>query len=323
MPLQCGRRDRDVYSEQPAGSVNDVYRLCGHGHQRYQWCSPRGKLHVAVYYRDRNKPVQCGSGRHRRRKLLAREIFLLSGTSPAPATRPSRDSPPTSASTRAGRSTSRSTRPRPLTASTSTGWATTAATERGRSPRSLARSPKCSTNCVTDGATGLDRLRQLGGVRLLGRAGDAVSGIYFAELVRTDTAGRATSSSSSATTTASRTSCSRPPTRPGRPTTSTAATASTSADRLPAAPTRSATTGRSRRAATSAGGLGLQRRVPDGPLARGQRLRRQLLHRVSTPTAAAREYHCRQHTELFLSVGHDEYWSGAQRANVEAAREPA
>ena len=33
--------------------------------------------------------------------------------------------------------------------------------------------------------------------------------------------------------------------------------------------------------------LCLQRRVPDGPLARGQRLRRQLLRRASTPIAAA------------------------------------
>ena len=45
-----------------------------------------------------------------------------------------------------------------------------------------------------------------------------------------------------------------------------------------AAPTRSATTGPSRRA-DGAGGLGLQRRVPDGPVARGERLQRQLLHR--------------------------------------------
>ena len=27
--------------------------------------------------------------------------------------------------------------------------------------------------------------------------------------------------------------------------------------------------------------------------------------------------------KIFLSVGHDEYWSGEQRANVEAARTPA
>ena len=38
---------------------------------------------------------------------------------------------------------------------------------------------------------------------------------------------------------------------------------------------------------------------------------------ASTPTAAEREI--LEH-KAYLSVGHDEYWSGAQRANVEAAR---
>ena len=64
--------------------------------------------------------------------------------------------------------------------------------------------------------------------------------------------------------------------------------------------------------------LAVQRRVPDDPVAGAQRLRRQLLHRASTPTAAAPR--CSKH-KVFLSVGHDEYWSGAQRANVEAARD--
>ena len=59
----------------------------------------------------------------------------------------------------------------------------------------------------------------------------------------------------------------------------------------------------------------LQRRVPDGPLARAQRLRRQLLHRGRH----ARRERVLKH-KTYLSVGHDEYWSGAQRANVEAAR---
>ena len=64
-------------------------------------------------------------------------------------------------------------------------------------------------------------------------------------------------------------------------------------------------------------GLGLQRRVPDGPLARAQRLRRQLHHRRRHDRRGAELL---EH-ELFLSVGHDEYWSGTQRANVEAARD--
>ena len=46
-----------------------------------------------------------------------------------------------------------------------------------------------------------------------------------------------------------------------------------------ATPTRSATTGPFTTRATPDRGLAVQRRVPDGPLARAQRLRRQLLHR--------------------------------------------
>ena len=65
-------------------------------------------------------------------------------------------------------------------------------------------------------------------------------------------------------------------------------------------------------------GLALQRRVSDGPLARSQRLRRQLHDRRRHAIAAAPS--CSS-TRSFLSVGHDEYWSGAQRANVEAARD--
>ena len=165
------------------------------------------------------------------------------------------------------------------------------------------------------------RLRQLGASPPPGRCRPtAVSGIYFAKLVRERRRpARATSSSSSATTTAHsdllfQTSDTtwqaynqlrrQQPLhrRPGR-----------------AAPTRSATTGRSPRAGTARGGLGLQRRVPDGPLARAQRLRRQLLTGVDTDRRGAELL---EH-KVFLSVGHDEYWSGTQRANVEAARDAA
>ena len=144
----------------------------------------------------------------------------------------------------------------------------------------------------------------------------AVSGIYFAKLVRTDgTAGRATCSSSCVTTTADPTCSSRPRTPPGRPTTPTAATASTAAHR-PAAPTRSATTGPFTTRAQRARGLGVQRGVPDGAVPRVQRVRRQLQHGVDTDRRGAELL---EH-QAFLSVGHDEYWSGTQRANVEAAR---
>ena len=69
------------------------------------------------------------------------------------------------------------------------------------------------------------------------------------------------------------------------------------------------------RAATP-GGLALQRRVSDDPLARAQRLRRLVLHGRRQRPAWRRA----GGAPSFLSVGHDEYWSGQQRANVEAAR---
>ena len=64
-------------------------------------------------------------------------------------------------------------------------------------------------------------------------------------------------------------------------------------------------------------GLGVQRRVPDGPLARSRTATTSATSPASTPTAAAPSS-CEH--KIFLSVGHDEYWSGAQRTNVEAAR---
>ena len=107
--------------------------------------------------------------------------------------------------------------------------------------------------------------------------------------------------SSCATTRATRTSCCRPPTRPGRPTTPTAATASTSAPwpARPASPraykaaykvsyNRPVPHGRGRRRPLVALH---RRRVPDDPLPRAQRLRRELHlergRRHATAAAAA------------------------------------
>ena len=104
-----------------------------------------------------------------------------------PAARRSRASPPTSASTRAARSASRSTPPPRRTASTSTGWATTTVTAPAGSPRSLPTvlrqpaqlhhaSPRPGSSTAATGP----RTRH-------GRCPPtAVSGIYFAHLVRTD-----------------------------------------------------------------------------------------------------------------------------------------
>ena len=53
-----------------------------------------------------------------------------------------------------------------------------------------------------------------------------------------------------------------------------------------------------------------RRRVPDDPLPRGQRLRRQLHRAASTSTAAAALL---LNHKVFISSGHDEYWSATQR----------
>ncbi len=70
-------------------------------------------------------------------------------------------------------------------------------------------------------------------------------------------------------------------------------------------------------------GLGLQRRVPDGPLARARTATTSATSRASTPTAAAPSI--REH-RMFLSVGHDEYWSGGaageRRGGARRRREP-
>ena len=88
---------------------------------------------------------------------------------------------------RARRSRSRSTpRPRRPTGSTSTGWATTAVTARAWSPRST-RSAGRPSRLPDQASDRPDRLRQLGACRRPGRSRPtAVSGIYFARLVRTD-----------------------------------------------------------------------------------------------------------------------------------------
>ena len=112
--------------------------------------------------------------------------------------------------------------------------------------------------------------------------------------------------------------CSRPPTRPGRPTTATAATACTRGSLRPG---RAYKVSYNRPFTTRGNGaerLGLQRRVPDGALARSQRLRRQLHHRrrhrpPRRRAARAQGRSCRSAT---TSTGRAQ-----QRANVEAARD--
>ena len=134
-------------------------------------------------------------------------------------------------------------------------------------------------------------------------------------------AGPATSSSSSATTTGSPTCCSRRRTRPGRRTTTGAGRAPTTrAARTGSVPTRSATTARSPCAARRAGWA--RRTRPSGPKYPMIRWMEANGYNVSYSTDVDTD---RRGSELlehkvFLSVGHDEYWSAGQRANVEAAR---
>ena len=106
------------------------------------------------------------------------------------------------------------------------------------------------------------------------------------------------------------------PTPPGRPTTTTAATAST-AGRRPGAPTRSATTDRSPPGTTR------RRTRSSTPSTRwsassSATATTSATPPVSTPTGSGAEL--LEH-DVFVSVGHDEYWSAAQRTNVEAARD--
>ena len=128
------------------------------------------------------------------------------------------------------------------------------------------------------------RLRWLVGVARRGRSRpDAVSGVYFAQLVGTDNGGESHVFfvvRNDALALGHLLPDVRHDLAGLQP--ATAATASTrrpAAGRTPLAPTRSATTGPSPRAASPGPGLDLQRRVPDDPLAGAQRLRRQLRDR--------------------------------------------
>ena len=170
--------------------------------------------------------------------------------------------------------------------------------------------PQVQPACLNDSATGLVDCGNWAESASWAVPADAVSGIYIARLVREDAVGRrehmrlhrprrrrALSDPAS-----------RRPTRPGRPTTSTAATASTSAAREPP---RARLQGQlqpavhdARRPRTRTGSSTPSTRWSAGS---SQRLQRQLLHRRrQRPARAARS----SSTRSFLSVGHDEYWSG-------------
>ena len=187
---------------------------------------------------------------------------------------------------------------------------------RARSRRSTNVAGRTQPACLTDAATGLVDCGNWAESASWAVPATAVSGIYFAKLTRTDTGGashivfvvRDDAGHSDLLFQTSDTTWQAYNDYGGNSLYAGA--------RRPAAPTRSATTARSTRAATA-------RRTgcstPSTRWCAGSRptATTSATSPASTPTGAAPNL--LEH-KVFLSVGHDEYWSGAQRANVEAAR---
>ena len=176
-----------------------------------------------------------------------------------------------------------------------------------------------SRHASTDETTGLGRLRQLGACRRRGRCRPPrVSGIYIAQArSRRQRGGPATSCSSFATTSATRDLLFQ-----------TSDTTWQAYNRYGGNSLYDGLAGRSRlqgelQPAVHHARVQCRRDWlfnAEYPMVRwleAQWLRRQLHHRrrFRSPRRELLE-----HTRVFLSVGHDEYWSGGQRANVEAAR---
>ncbi len=184
-----------------------------------------------------------------------------------------------------------------------------------RSPRSTSHGFRPSRPACTESSTGLIDCGNWTQTASWAVPSTAVSGIYFAKLV-SGSGRRATSSSSSATTPAPPTCSSRPPTRPGRPTTTTAATASTWAAR----PGRAYKVSYNRPFDTNA-------ETPEDFVWNAEYPMVRFLEAngydvsYTTGVDTDRRGNLIKNHKTFLSVGHDEYWSGGQRANVEAARD--
>ena len=236
----------------------------------------------------------------------------------------SRASPPTSASTRARPSLQGQDATPPTTGSTSTAWATTAAlgARKVATVQPSATLPQNQPNCLTDDADrawstaatgpcrppGRCRRRRLGHLLRPARSArtPAAAASHIVFVVRDDAGSSDLLFQTSDTTWQAYNSYGGNSLYAGAP----------AGRAYKVSYNRPFTTRRIWRRATES--CALQRRVPDGPLAGGQRLRRQLHHRRGHRPArgGARCEH-----KVFLSVGHDEYWSAQQRANVEAARD--
>ena len=228
--------------------------------------------------------------RHPLRERAAREPRRASGTSRAPATRASRASRPTSASIAARPSSSRSTRTRPPTGSTSTGWGTTAGTgarqvatvtpsaAAAAEPAGLSRRtpPRAWSIAATGRSPRPGRSRRR-----------ATSGIYFARVERLDTGGashivfivRDDGGNSDLLFQTSDTTWQAYNRYGGN----SLYVGSPAGPRLQGELQPAVHDPRVR-----ARGLGVQRRIPDGPLARGQRLSTSATPPASIPIAAAR-----------------------------------
>ena len=180
--------------------------------------------------------------------------------------------------------------------------------------------PQAQPACLTDATTGLDRLRQLGGVGVVGGAGDGglrastsprstrddtggASHIVF--VVRDDDGHSDLLFQTSDTTWQAYNQYGGNSLYVGGPA------------RIRAAPTRSATTGRSRRADTSPEDWVFN---AEYPMVRWLEANGYDVSYSTGVDTDRRGAELLEH-KVFLSVGHDEYWSGAQRANVEAARD--
>ena len=151
----------------------------------------------------------------------------------------------------------------------------------------------------------------------LGRADHAVSGIYFAKLVRTDgTTGSSHVMFVVRNDASTRTSSSRPPTRPGRRTTTYGGNSL-----YVGSPVGRAYKVSYNRPFTTRG-TGPEDFVfnAEYPMVRFLESNGYDVSYSTGVDTDRRGALIRNH-KTFLSVGHDEYWSGNQRANVEAARD--
>ena len=237
-------------------------------------------------------------------RTRSRAIPPPSGTSAAPATR-SIQGFATNISVTPGRDRAVQDRHerRTTTRSTSIAWAITAAWAPARSRPSRRRPtlPQNQPNCLTNAATGLDRLRQLGGVGVVARAGRCGLGhlLRHARLASTPAA-RATSSSSFAK---------RHRAHQSDVLFQTSDTTWQAYNQLrrqqPLRRRSRHEPGRAYKVSYNrpfndarhcARRLRLQRRIPDGALARGERLRRQLhqrrRHRSARRRMLARSTRC-------------------------------